>query len=418
MSLPLVVAVVAVVLAGGGAAAVLVARHSPSRAHATLTSTKGHSNKHRPLPIPLNVVSVTPAPNAKSVAYDATVTVRFNARLSPSSPLPTIRPAVAGTWTVSGRDATFHPAGNFVPYERETVTVPAGATSEKGLKLASTVTSRFTVRGAGVLRLQELLAELGYLPVSFTPASGIPGPSTDVHTTPAPPFSSPSSAPGNLDSAVAAAPAATPTVDREPTASYAVPLTPEAGTFTWRFKNIPTMLSSLWRAGQYNTITEGAVMAFESAHGLDDDGVAGPVVWTDLVRAAAAHAVTRAPYDYVYVSENSPEYVTVWRDGVNVYTTLANTGIPESPTVPGTWPVYARYLTTTMSGTNPDGSHYSDPGIPWVSYFHGGDALHGFLRASYGFPQSLGCVEMPFADAEIVWPYTPIGTLVTVEAPS
>ena len=42
-----------------------------------------------------------------------------------------------------------------------------------------------------------------------------------------------------------------------------------------------------------------------------------------------------------------------------------------------------------MSGTNPDGSHYIDPGIPDVSYFNGGDALHGFIRASYGFPQSL-----------------------------
>ena len=37
-----------------------------------------------------------------------------------------------------------------------------------------------------------------------------------------------------------------------------------------------------------------------------------------------------------------------------------------------------------MAGTNPDGSHYDDPGVPWVSYFHGGDALHGFIRASYG----------------------------------
>jgi hypothetical protein len=77
--------------------------------------------------------------------------------------------------------------------------------------------------------------------------------------------------------------------------------------------------------------------------------------------------------------------------------------------------VYARYITTTMSGTNPDGSHYSDPGIPWVSYFHGGDALHGFLRAQYGFPQSLGCVEMPYASAGTVFPFTPLGTLVTVE---
>ena len=49
-----------------------------------------------------------------------------------------------------------------------------------------------------------------------------------------------------------------------------------------------------------------------------------------------------------------------------------------------------------------------------MSYFNGGDALHGFVRASYGWPQSDGCVEMPPANAAVVWPMTPIGTLVTV----
>ena len=67
------------------------------------------------------------------------------------------------------------------------------------------------------------------------------------------------------------------------------------------------------------------------------------------------------------------------------------------------------------SRTNPDGTKYVDPGIPWVSYFNGGDALHGYVRGSYGFPQSDGCVEMPPANAEVVFPYTPLGTLVTVE---
>ncbi|MDA8266803.1 MAG: L,D-transpeptidase, partial [Actinomycetota bacterium] len=77
--------------------------------------------------------------------------------------------------------------------------------------------------------------------------------------------------------------------------------------------------------------------------------------------------------------------------------------------------VYLRYQVTTMSGTNPNGTTYHDTGIPWVSYFNGGDALHGFVRAQYGFPQSNGCVEMPPANAAVVWPYTPIGTLVTVQ---
>ena len=67
-----------------------------------------------------------------------------------------------------------------------------------------------------------------------------------------------------------------------------------------------------------------------------------------------------------------------------------------------------------MSGTNPDGTHYRDPGVPWVSYFNGGDAIHGFNRGSYGSAQSLGCVELPFSEAERVFPYTPVGTLVTV----
>jgi hypothetical protein len=43
--------------------------------------------------------------------------------------------------------------------------------------------------------------------------------------------------------------------------------------------------------------------------------------------------------------------------------------------------------------------------------------LHGFIRASYGSPQSNGCVEMSYADAALVWPLTPIGTLVTIEGP-
>jgi hypothetical protein len=104
----------------------------------------------------------------------------------------------------------------------------------------------------------------------------------------------------------------------------------------------------------------------------------------------------------------------VWHNGKTVVSTPVNTGIANAPTAQGTFAVYEHLPVTTMSGTNPDGSHYSDPGIPDVSYFNGGDALHGFTRAQYGFPQSLGCVEMALGPAGRVWPYTPIGTLVNV----
>jgi lipoprotein-anchoring transpeptidase ErfK/SrfK len=106
--------------------------------------------------------------------------------------------------------------------------------------------------------------------------------------------------------------------------------------------------------------------------------------------------------------------LTLYSGGRVVLQTPANTGIPQRPTQRGTFAVFEHVRSGTMTGTNPDGTHYHDVGIPWISYFNGGDAIHGFLRVSYGTRQSLGCVELPYAQAAKVWPYTPIGTLVTV----
>ena len=75
-----------------------------------------------------------------------------------------------------------------------------------------------------------------------------------------------------------------------------------------------------------------------------------------------------------------------------------NTGVPAAPTPFGTHAVFEHIPVGTMRGLNPDGSRYVDPGIKWISYFNGGEAIHGFNRATYGFPQSVGCVEAPIDD--------------------
>ncbi len=137
--------------------------------------------------------------------------------------------------------------------------------------------------------------------------------------------------------------------------------------------------------------------------------------WQALITAVLDHETDPSSYNDVYVSKSLPERVKLYENGRVTFTTLANTGVTEAPTESGTYPVYLRFTVTTMSGTLPDGKPYHDTGIPWVSYFNGGDALHGFIRASYGWPQSLGCVEMPFLEAATLWPHTPIGTLVTVQ---
>jgi L,D-transpeptidase catalytic domain len=215
----------------------------------------------------------------------------------------------------------------------------------------------------------QLLAELNYLPLTFTPGTTQSVPSEEVN-----------------------------------------------GTFTWAYPNLPTTLSSQWTLGSDNVILRGALMTFQSQLNLPVTGDADATTWGDLVNAANEGHTDPATYNYVDVTETLPETLTLYQSGKVIFTTLVNTGIEPVPTELGTYPVYERFFSTTMSGTNPNGTKYVDPDIPWVSYFNGGDALHGFIRASYGFPQSLGCVEMPFASAKTVFPYTPIGTLVTVRS--
>jgi peptidoglycan hydrolase-like protein with peptidoglycan-binding domain len=319
------------------------------------------------------VIGESPANGTTQVPSDATVSVEFSEPLAAHSPTPSLQPAVAGSWQVVTPDTyAFVASAPLVPSATETVTVPGGAngiTSLDGRKLVNGATFQFTVAQGSTLRLQQLLAQLGYLPVSFTPAGPLAAPQEAAQ--------------------------------------------PQQGSFNWRW-NEPAALESQWTQGASNVIDTGAVMAFESQHGLTTDGLAGPGVWSQLLAAAAAGTMDPNPYNYVYVSEDLPETATVYSNGSEVYSTLANTGVPAAATTLGTFPVYARYVVTTMRGTNPDGSKYVDPGIPWVSYFNGGDALHGFVRGSYGFPQSDGCVEMPPSNAAVVFPLTPIGTLVTV----
>jgi lipoprotein-anchoring transpeptidase ErfK/SrfK len=337
---------------------------------------QSHSNKAAAdptaPPVPLTVVSTSPT--GASVAGGSTISVQFSTDLAPGSPMPTLTPAVAGAWSVlSPSLLQYQATGPLVPGATETITVPGGSTGvlgARGQHLAANVASSFTVAPGSILRLQQLLAELGYLPLSFTAAAPVTSPSQE----------------GN----------------------------DQAGTFSWRWANQPASLTSLWTPGTDNVITQGAVMNFEAQHNLTTDGDAGPQVWADLLTAVQTGQGDALPYGYVLVSESLPETTTVYQNGVETYQTPANTGVPGADTEQGTFPVYEHLTSTTMSGTNVDGSKYVDPGIPWVSYFNGGDALHGYVRGSYGTPQSNGCVEMPIANAAIVFPQTPLGTLVTV----
>jgi peptidoglycan hydrolase-like protein with peptidoglycan-binding domain len=291
---------------------------------------------------------------------------------------PPVSPITQGTWhTLNSHTIQFRPEGyGYGLGAKVQIPLPTGVRLAGGQQGPTANTGTWTVPDGSVTRLQQLLAMLGYLPLNFKDAGA--------------------------------------KVALTPEAQQAAAVKPPAGKFSWRYPDTPSWLVSDWQAGTYGEVTKGAVMAFENNIGMTDDGVAGAQVWRALINATIRGQRYSFGYTVADVSEGSPETLDVWHNGKTVVTTPVNTGIPQAPTAQGTFAVYEHLPVTTMSGTNPDGSHYSDPGIPWVSYFNGGDALHGFIRGSYGTPQSLGCVEMPFATAGQVYPYTPIGTLVHV----
>lgn len=255
----------------------------------------------------------------------------------------------------------------------------SGGASPRSGHAASTEKARFRTATYSTARLDELLAQLDYLPLTWTPSAG-------------------QKVPADNDAAGQRA------------AAYNAPL----GQFTWK-SGYPSELRRFWRDGTTNgLILQGAVMAFEQQHGLKADGIAGPKIWDALLTAVAAHDVSKSGYTYAIASEGDPETLTIWHNGQQVLRTDANTGIPASPTTIGTSPVYLKYRYQDMTGTNPNGTPYSSP-VYYVSYFRGSLAVHWYPRASYGFPQSLGCVELPWNVAKSAWQDLSYGSLVTVQ---
>jgi hypothetical protein len=318
----------------------------------------------------------TPSPGTQ-IKPTTPITLTFSKPVSKvlGSSRPSLSPSTAGTWdTVDAHEIRFVPTG--YGYGLSTpvqIGLPGGVRLVGGNASAGS----WTVPAGSTVRLQQLLSMLGYLPVKFKYSGG--------------------------------------GVDTTPAAQEAAAVDPPKGSFSWRWHNTPSALKQEWQPGTSGTMTKGAIMAFENDHDMTADGVPGDAVWKALIDAIVAGKRSTFGYTFVQVSEGSPESESTWHDGHTVASGAVNTGTAAAGgTAQGIFPVFEHALSVTMSGTNPDGSHYVDPGIPYVSYFNGGDALHGYIRASYGFPQSDGCVEMPYSEASQVYPYTPIGTLVDV----
>ena len=226
------------------------------------------------------------------------------------------------------------------------------------------------------LRLQQLLATLDYLPLTFTPAD-------------------PASVSPNE--------AATAQVG-----ILRLAVDDDARATSWR----------LWSPGMPNTITQGAVMAFESQQHMATDGLAGPqgVAGPPAGGGGRLRSTATGTTTGWTCPTTLPEHVNVWRDGQIAYTTRANTGIAAAPDrardLARVRPLHLddhaghqpRRQSTTRTRASP-GSATSTAATPST-------ASSGPATAT---PRASGAWSCHPPHAAVVYPYTPLGTLVTVE---
>jgi lipoprotein-anchoring transpeptidase ErfK/SrfK len=102
--------------------------------------------------------------------------------------------------------------------------------------------------------------------------------------------------------------------------------------------------------------------------------------------------------------------VSAYEGSRRVRSFVVSTGTWRYPTVTGQYRIYVKLASTAMSGPG-----YYLPGVPYTMYFYQGYALHGtYWHSNFGTPMSHGCVNLRTPDAEWLFHFASVGTLVNV----
>ena len=106
----------------------------------------------------------------------------------------------------------------------------------------------------------------------------------------------------------------------------------------------------------------------------------------------------------------SEQRVTAYEGDQAVQSFIVSTGTRAHPTVTGQFRVYVKYKAAPMSGPG-----YYLPGVPFIMYFYSGYALHGtYWHNNFGTPMSHGCINLRTPEAEWLFGFASVGTLVNV----
>ena len=89
---------------------------------------------------------------------------------------------------------------------------------------------------------------------------------------------------------------------------------------------------------------------------------------------------------------------------------VVSTGTWQTPTVTGKFKIWVKVRSQAMTGPG-----YYLPDVPWVMYFYKDYGLHGtYWHNNFGTPMSHGCVNLTIPDAEWLYNFSSVGTVVNV----
>lgn len=89
---------------------------------------------------------------------------------------------------------------------------------------------------------------------------------------------------------------------------------------------------------------------------------------------------------------------------------LVSTGVRDYPTERGLYRIQTKLLFSDMTGTD-----YFLPDVPYAMYYAKGFSIHGtYWHHNFGTPMSHGCINMDTDEAEWLYNWSPLGTLINI----
>ncbi len=128
---------------------------------------------------------------------------------------------------------------------------------------------------------------------------------------------------------------------------------------------------------------------------------------------------TVAPYVPPQVAGNGERWIDVdlsqqrlyaYEGDVLMNSFIVSTGTWQTPTVTGRFKIWIKVRSQAMTGPG-----YYLPDVPYVMYFYKDYGLHGtYWHNNFGTPMSHGCVNLTIPDAEWLYSFASVGTVVNV----